>query len=103
VSFSGKLLRLALVRADVSEEHSSFIIRATRIGELGTLAVTSNRRTLRINTIVLLQYYCNVTIVFLRRVRRLLVIANVLCSLFLFALMMEAYVPPKCPFLQEPH
>jgi hypothetical protein len=43
------LRRVALVRTDVSEERSASIIRATRIGELGTtLAVTSNRRTLRI-------------------------------------------------------
>jgi hypothetical protein len=32
---------------DISEEHSASIIRVTRISELGTLAVTSNRRTLR--------------------------------------------------------
>jgi hypothetical protein len=39
------LRRVALVRTDVSEEHSASIIRVTRIGELGTtLAVTSNRR-----------------------------------------------------------
>jgi hypothetical protein len=35
------LLRMALVRTDVSEELSSFFIRVTRIGEPGTLAVTS--------------------------------------------------------------
>jgi hypothetical protein len=35
------LLRVALVRTDVSEELSASIIRVTRIGELGTtLAVT---------------------------------------------------------------
>jgi hypothetical protein len=40
---SGMLRRVALVRTDVSEEHSASIIRVTRIGELGTtLAVTSN-------------------------------------------------------------
>jgi hypothetical protein len=45
------LHRVALVRTDVSEELSGFFIRVTRIGELGTtLAVTSNRRTLRRNT-----------------------------------------------------
>jgi hypothetical protein len=39
------LLRVALVRTDVSEELSAIIIRVTRIGDLGTtLAVTSNRR-----------------------------------------------------------
>jgi hypothetical protein len=39
------------VRTDVSEELSTSFIRVTRIGELGTtLAVTSNRRTLRRNT-----------------------------------------------------
>jgi hypothetical protein len=44
---------VALVRTDVSEELSSSIIRVTRIGELGTtLVVTSNRRTLRRNTIL---------------------------------------------------
>jgi hypothetical protein len=38
---SGMLHRVALVRADVSEELSASIIRVTRIGELGTtLAVT---------------------------------------------------------------
>jgi hypothetical protein len=35
--------RLALVRTDALEELSSSIIRVTRIGELGTLAVTSTR------------------------------------------------------------
>jgi hypothetical protein len=35
------------LRTDISEELSASIIRVTRIGELGTLAVTSNRRTLR--------------------------------------------------------
>jgi hypothetical protein len=40
------LRRVALVRTDVSEELSAFFIRVTRIGELRTLAVTSNRRTL---------------------------------------------------------
>jgi hypothetical protein len=37
------LRRVSLVRTDVSEELSSFIIRVTRICELGTVfAVTSN-------------------------------------------------------------
>jgi hypothetical protein len=45
---SGMLRRVALVRADVSEEHSSSSLRLTKIGELGTtLAVTSNRRSVR--------------------------------------------------------
>jgi hypothetical protein len=44
----GMLRRVALVRTDVSEEPNASFIRETRIGELGaTLAVTSNRRTLR--------------------------------------------------------
>jgi hypothetical protein len=48
---SGMLHRVALVRADVSEEPSASFIRVARIGELGTtLAVTINRRTLRRNT-----------------------------------------------------
>jgi hypothetical protein len=33
---SGMLCRVALVRADVSEELSASFIRVTRIGELGT-------------------------------------------------------------------
>jgi hypothetical protein len=35
------LRRVVLVRTDVLEELSASIIRVTRIGELGTLAVTS--------------------------------------------------------------
>jgi hypothetical protein len=34
---SGMLRRVAVVRTDVSEELSAFIIRVTRIGELGTV------------------------------------------------------------------
>jgi hypothetical protein len=45
---SGMLRRAALVRTDVSEKLSASFIRVTRIGELETtLALTSNRRTLR--------------------------------------------------------
>jgi hypothetical protein len=45
------LRRVALVITDVSEEPSAPFIRVTRIDELGTtLAVTSNRRTMRRNT-----------------------------------------------------
>jgi hypothetical protein len=45
---SGMLRRMVLVRTDVSEEPSASFIRVRRIGELGTtIAVTSNRRTLR--------------------------------------------------------
>jgi hypothetical protein len=50
---SGMLRRVALVRSDVSEERSASIIKVTRIGALETaLAVTSNRRTLRRNTVL---------------------------------------------------
>jgi hypothetical protein len=50
---SGMLRHVALVRTDVSEELSASLIRVTIISELGTtLAVTSNRRTLRRNTFV---------------------------------------------------
>jgi hypothetical protein len=42
---SGMLLRVALIRTDVSEELSASIIRVTRIGELGTtLALTTATR-----------------------------------------------------------
>jgi hypothetical protein len=45
---SGMLRRVALVRTDVSEGLSASFIGVTRISELETtLAVTSNRRTLR--------------------------------------------------------
>jgi hypothetical protein len=47
---SGMLHRVVLVITDVSEERSACVIRVT-IGELGiTLAVISDRRTLRRNT-----------------------------------------------------
>jgi hypothetical protein len=65
------LRRVALVRAEVSEELHASLIRMTRIGELGNLAVTSN-------------------MVFLRSVRRLLVTANVPSSLILVTLMKGA-------------
>jgi hypothetical protein len=61
----GCYARVAHVRTDVTKELYASIIRVTRIGELGTtLAVTSNRRTLRRNT----------------SVRRLLVTASVVPS-----------------------
>jgi hypothetical protein len=48
---SGMLRRVALVRTDVSEEFRASFIRMTRIGEIGTtLAIISNRSTLRRNT-----------------------------------------------------
>jgi hypothetical protein len=44
---------VAFVRTDVSEERSASFIRVTRLGELTTtLAVTSNRRTLRRNALM---------------------------------------------------
>jgi hypothetical protein len=51
-SASSRMLRhVALIKTDVSEERSSFIIRVTRIGELGTtLAIATTRRTLRRNS-----------------------------------------------------
>jgi hypothetical protein len=66
---------VALVRTDVSEELGASIIKVTRIGELGTLAVTSNR---------------------------LVVMANIPSSPILVTLMMEVLSSPrKRPFLQE--
>jgi hypothetical protein len=48
---SGISRRVGLIVTDVSKELSASFIRVTRIGEVGTtLAVTSNRRTLRRNT-----------------------------------------------------
>jgi hypothetical protein len=75
---SGMLRRVALVRTDLSEELSASFIRVTRISELRTtLAVTSNRCTLRRNT------WCSMC--------RLLVTASVVpSSLILVTLMKEA-------------
>jgi hypothetical protein len=87
------LRRVALVRTDVSEELSASFIRVTRIGELGTkLAVTSSRRTLRINANTQAAKKCQVLVlVFLRSVRRLLVTASVVpSSPILVTLMKEA-------------
>jgi hypothetical protein len=75
---------VALVRADVSEEHISYIMRMTRIGELGTLAVTSNVNTQPRGTI-------NSIIIFIRNELRLLVTAKVVRILpILVTLMMPA-------------
>jgi hypothetical protein len=73
------LRRVTLARTDVSEKLSASFIRVTRIGEVGTmLALTNNRRMLRRN-------------VFLRSMRRLLVIASVVPgSPILVTLMKEA-------------
>jgi hypothetical protein len=71
---SGKLRRVVLVRTDVSEELSASFSRVTRIGEIGTLALTSSRRTL----------------VFLRSLSRLLVRVSVVpTSPILLPLMKE--------------
>jgi hypothetical protein len=80
---SGMLRRVALVRTDVSVELSASVIRVTRIGEQGTFAINSNRRTLRRSTLYSLYY------VFLRNVRRLLVTTNVYSSPTLVTPMME--------------
>jgi hypothetical protein len=81
------LRRVALGRTDVSEKRSVSFIRVTNIGELGTtLAVISNRRTLRINTMALVFLF-----VFLRSVRRLLLRASLIhSSHILVTLMKEA-------------
>jgi hypothetical protein len=70
---SGTLRSVAPVTTGVSVESITSIIRVTRIGELGTLALTSNR-----------------CIVFLRSVLRLLVTANVPRSSILVTLTMKA-------------
>jgi hypothetical protein len=44
---SGMLRCVAFVRTDVSDELSASIIWVTRVVELRTLVITSNRRTLR--------------------------------------------------------
>jgi hypothetical protein len=72
---SGMLRRVVLIGTDVSVELSASITRVTRIGELGTLTVITNRRP---------------HFVFLHSVSRLLVTANVPSSLILVTLIMEA-------------
>jgi hypothetical protein len=47
---SGMLCRVALVKTDVSAELSASIIRVTKISELGTLAITSNRCMLSVGS-----------------------------------------------------
>jgi hypothetical protein len=76
--------RVALVVTDVSEERRVSIIRVTRIGELGTtLAVTSNWRNLRRNTVLYRAVLCGA--------RHLLVTANVVpSSLIPVTLMMDS-------------
>jgi hypothetical protein len=58
---SGMLRRVPLVRTEVLEELSASFIRVTRIVELGTtLVLSSNRRTLRRNTMYIVYsiLYC---------------------------------------------
>jgi cobalamin synthase len=64
--FSGMLCHVALVRTNILEERISSIIRAKRIGEIGTMLA-----------------------VILCSMLQLLVTANVLNSVILFTLMME--------------
>jgi hypothetical protein len=112
------LRHVALVRTDVSEDRSVSIIRTTRIGEPGMLAVSSKWRTVWRNIINynaiflmfedhwLLESFhgsvnwrshgtksmktSSILILFLRSVRQLLVIANVPSSPILVTLMMKA-------------
>jgi hypothetical protein len=80
------LRRVALVTTMVSEERIASIIKVARIGNLGTLAVTSNRSTLQRDTMV-----HNIFIVFLCSVRLLLVTARLVpSSPILVTLMKEA-------------
>jgi hypothetical protein len=48
------LLRVALVKTDVSEESFATIIRVIRIGEPGTFALISNRSTLLFQLLIYL-------------------------------------------------
>jgi hypothetical protein len=88
---------VALVRPDVSEVRITSIIRLTRIGELKTLAVTCNRKTLRRNAIL----YA-IILVLLRSVLRLLITVNVApSSPFLVTLMMEATLSSEMSVLTK--
>jgi hypothetical protein len=83
------LCRVVLVKTYISEELNASFFRVTRIGELGsTLAVNSNRRTLRRNT----------------SVRRLLVTVSVVpSSLILVTLMKEALSSSETSVLCKSH
>jgi hypothetical protein len=60
---TGMWRSVALVRTDVSEERIASIIEVTRICELRTLAVTSNRRTQwRITICTVRQFLVNVNV-----------------------------------------
>jgi hypothetical protein len=50
---SGMLRTVVLARADDSEVFSASYIRVTRIAELGTVALTSNRRSVRPSSLIL--------------------------------------------------
>jgi hypothetical protein len=93
---SGMLCHVTLVRTDVLEERSTSIIKVTGIGELGTtLAVTSNRSTLRRNELgTMLAVTSN-----RHMLRRLLVTAKVVPS---SQVRWRRYDPPKHQFLEEP-
>jgi hypothetical protein len=72
------LHRVALVRTDVSEEPRAYTIRLTRLGELRTNSSSSQSDSVGSYSFVL-------------------------SSTIFVTLMMEAYVPPKCRFLQGSH
>jgi hypothetical protein len=88
---SGMWRIVALVRTNVSGEHFTFIIRVTRIGELGTmLAVTNNRKKLGGNFFAaFFGYYLLLTLFLTRR----------LFSPWWW----RQHIPPKRRFLHAPH
>jgi hypothetical protein len=91
MSSSGMLRRVALVGTDVSEERIASIIRVAKIVEPGTsLAVISNRSTLRRNTSTV-----SSRVACLRSVIQLLVTANVPSSSILVTLLTGAIRFPE--------
>jgi hypothetical protein len=90
---SGMLCCVAPVRTDVLEELSCSFIRVTRIGELGMLAITSNRRMLlRILSAssILNSLVASFLTLYFFTACRLLVTANVPSSMILVTLTKEA-------------
>jgi hypothetical protein len=64
------LRSVTLVRTNVSDELSAFIIRVTRLGELGTTLAVSSNRLLVFVTLMMEVLSCSETSLLTRAIRR---------------------------------